>query len=333
MKRRSFASWLALAAPLPLPSTASAANEQASTAECIAGARAGGGFDLSCKLAQAMLAAQRPLQLRYMPGGIGAVAYTTIVNKRPADAQAIVAFSSGSLLNLAQGKFGPYTEADVRWLAVVGTDYGVIAVRRDSRFRSLQDVLQALKADPRAVAFGAGGTIGSQDWFKAALLARAAGVSHKLMRFVAFEGGGEAMVALEGGHVDVMTGDVAEVSQRPSAGTGSGTGNADLRLLAVLADKRLPGPHANVPTAREQGVDLVWPTARGFYLGPKVSDEAFRDWSDSLRKAMAAPEFAQQRAAHGLYPLSLTGDELQAFIRDSMLRYRALAAEFALPKR
>src|SRR5207344_1436056 len=110
-------------------------------AECIAGARAGGGFDLSCKLAQAMLAPQRSLQLRYMPGGIGAVAYTNIVNKRPDDANAIVAFSSGSLLNLAQGKFGPYTESDVRWLAIVGTDYGVIAVRKDSRFRSLQDVL------------------------------------------------------------------------------------------------------------------------------------------------------------------------------------------------
>lgn len=364
MKRRGFASWLALGghvgpvgfhgphgsfgslgslgslgSVLALSASSPAvAAEPLQQAECIAGARAGGGFDLSCKLAQAMLAAQRPLQLRYMPGGIGAVAYTTIVNKRPADAQAIVAFSSGSLLNLAQGKFGPYTEADVRWLAVVGTDYGVIAVRKDSRFRSLQDVLQALKADPRAVAFGAGGTIGSQDWFKAALLARAAGVSHKLMRFVAFEGGGEAMVALEGGHVDLMTGDVAEVSQRLSITSGSsssssGSGNAGLRLLAVLADKRLPGLHANVPTAREQGVDLVWPTARGFYLGPKVSDEAFRDWTDSLRKAMAAPDYAQQRAAFGLYPLSLTGDELQAFIRDSMARYRALAAEFALPKR
>ncbi len=62
--------------------------------------------------------------------------------------------------------------------------------------------------------FGAGGTVGSQDWMKAALTAKAAGLNPKSMRFVAFEGGGEAITALQGGHVQVYSGDASEARQQ-----------------------------------------------------------------------------------------------------------------------
>ena len=295
-------------------------------AECVVPAKAGGGFEVTCKLAQALLADQRALQLSYLPGGIGAVAYTTTIAERPAQPQTVIAFSSGSLLNLAQGKFGPHTEADVRWLAVIATDHGVVAVRKDSPYRTLADLINALRANPRAVSFAAGGTLGSQDWFKAALLARAAGVSHKLIRFVAFEGGGDALHALQGGHVAVFTGDAAEVHQFMAQG-------GSVRLLAVLSPARLPGALAAVPTAREQNIDLIWPIARGLYLGPKVSDATFSDWVDVLRKAMERPAYREMVQAQGLYPMNKTGAELDAFVRESMARYRQLASEFELPKR
>jgi putative tricarboxylic transport membrane protein len=273
-----------------------------------------------------MLEDTTSLSLTYAPGGIGALVYSTMAAQRSASETSLVAFSSGSLLNIAQGKFGPHTEGDVRWVAVVGTDYGVIAVRKDSPLRSLADLVKALKTDPRSVSFGAGGTLGSQDWFKAALLARAAGVSHKAIRFVAFEGGGDALSALEGGHLSVFAGDAAQVSQRLA-------NNGSVRVLAVLADQRLPGVYAHVPTAKEQGIDLSWPIARGFYVGAKVSDAAFREWSEAFRRAMLKGDFARIQADHGLYPLSLVGDDLQLFIRRSMDQYRRLAADFELPKR
>ena len=148
--------------------------------ECIAPAKPGGGFDLTCKLAQSALLDGKyikdPMRVTYMPGGIGAVAYNAIVAQRPAENNTIVAFSGGSLLNLAQGKFGRYTDADVRWLAGVGTDYGALIVAENSPFKSIKDVVAAIKADPTKVVFGAGGTVGSQDWMKAALTARAAGI-------------------------------------------------------------------------------------------------------------------------------------------------------------
>ncbi|MEO8151632.1 MAG: tripartite tricarboxylate transporter substrate-binding protein [Rhizobacter sp.] len=295
--------------------------------ECIVGAKPGGGFDLSCKLAQAALAAGRyttdPLRVSYMPGGIGAVAFNTVVAQRPAEANTIVAFSSGSLLNLAQGKFGRHHETSVRWLAAIGMDHGAVMVAAASPYTSLKDLMAALRADPGKVVFGAGGTVGSQDWVKAALIARAAGVNHKAMRFVAFEGGGEAITALQGGHIHVLMGDVAESMAQVAGGS-------PVRMLAVMSEQRLPGALAKVPTAREQGFDIQWPIVRGFYMGPKVSDADFKVWSDTFRKLLADPVYDQLRAERGLSALALTGAELDAKVLHQVQAYRRLAAEFGL---
>lgn len=295
--------------------------------ECIAPAKPGGGFDLTCKLAQTALQDGKfitdPMRVSYMPGGIGAVAYNAVIAQRPGENNTIVAFSGGSLLNIAQGKFGRYNENDVRWLAAIGADFGAIIVSDSSPFKSLKDVLDAVKADPAKVVFGAGGTVGSQDWMKAALTAKAAGLNPKAMRFVAFEGGGEAMTALQGGHVHVYSGDASEAVQQMNAGT-------KIRILAVMADKRLVGDLANVPTAKEQGVDIQWPIIRGFYMGPKVSDADFKLWSDSFKKMMATPAYDKLRAERGLFPFDLTGAEADAYIKERVQVYRKLAEEFGL---
>jgi putative tricarboxylic transport membrane protein len=295
--------------------------------ECIAPAKPGGGFDLTCKLAQSALMDGKyiadPMRISYMPGGIGAVAYNAIVAQRPAEANTIVAFSGGSLLNLAQGKFGRYNENDVRWLAAVGSDYGAIVVAANSPLKSLQDLVAAVKADPTKVVFGAGGTVGSQDWMKAALTAKAAGLDPKAMRFVAFEGGGEAITALQGGHVQVYSGDASEAEEQIKAG-------AKIRVLAVMADKRLDGALAGVPTAKEQGMDIQWPIIRGFYVGPKVSDADYKTWVATFDKMMATPEFDKRRAERGLFQFAKTGAELDAFVKERVGYYRKLAADFGL---
>lgn len=295
--------------------------------ECIAPANPGGGFDLTCKLAQTALLEGKfitePMRVTYMPGGIGAVAYNTVVAQKPNMDNTIVAFSSGSLLNLAQGKFGRYTENDVRWLAAVGTDYGAVIVAENSPFKSLKEVMAALKADPTKVVLGAGGSVGSQDWMKAALIARAGGVNPKTMRYVAFEGGGEAMTALQGGHIQVFTGDAAEALQQIKAG-------AKIRLLAVMNDKRLTGDMANIPTAAEQGYDVEWPIVRGYYLGPKVSDADYKVWADTFSKMLATPAYDKLRTERGLFPMALTGAPVDAFVKRQVATYRKLAEEFGL---
>lgn len=321
MQRRHLLS-LCFAAALP-----ARAASPSDAIDCLVPAKAGGGFDLTCRLAGAMLgpgrAGKRAMDISYLPGGIGAVAFDRMASGKLANPDTLVAFSSGSLLNLAQGKFGPHTAADVRWVAAIATDYGVIAVRDDSPIRSLAMLDTALQKDLLGVVFGAGGTVGSQDWIKAALLVKAAGRDHKSMRFVSFEGGGEALTALAGRHVTVFCGDMAEVAQAMAAG-------APVRILAVLAPNRLPGLHAGLPTAREQGVNLSWPTVRGLYVGRGIGEAAYQRWVALFAAALAAPGIDAIRSRYGFYPFALTGKPLEDFVHEQIRAYGVMARELGL---
>lgn len=297
--------------------------------ECIVPSKPGGGFDLTCKLAQKALQenpaknpADAALHVSYLPGGIGAVAWSSVISQRRAEPDTLIAFSGGSLLNLAQGKFGKASAADVRWVAAIGTDYGMVAVRADSPYRTLNDLVDALKRDPAKISIGAGGTIGSQDWLKVALIAKQGKIDPKSLRFVAFEGGGESFTALLAGHVQAVSGDVSEASLHAVTDK--------IRVLAVLSDARLPGPLANVPTAREQGFDVTWPLIRGVYMGPQVPDADYRRWVAAFDRMMAAKSFDQLRAAHGLYPFAMTGAALTEYVKKTVENYGRQAREFGL---
>jgi len=297
--------------------------------ESIAPAAPGGGFDLTCKLAQSALLESKllksPMRVTYMPGGVGAVAYNAVVAQRPADAGTITAFSSGSLLNLAQGKFGRFDENAVKWLAAIGTSYGAIAVRSDSPYKTLDDLVAAIKADPSKVVIGSGGTVGSQDWMQTALLARAAGIDPTRLRYVAMEGGGELATALLGGHIQVASTDISDSVPHIASG--------DMRILAVLSEERLPNATvSDIPTAKEQGYDVVWPVIRGFYVGPKISDEAYAWWKNAFDQLLASDEFARLREQRELYPLALTGNELDAYVKQQVSQYKQLAQEFGLSR-
>jgi putative tricarboxylic transport membrane protein len=296
--------------------------------ECIAPSKPGGGFDLTCKLAQKGLMElnllSKPMRVTYQPGGIGAVAYNSVIAQRSDDKNLIVAFSGGSLLNLAQGKFGRYSENDVRWVAAEGVDYGMLAVRADSPYQNLSDLIGALKQDPVAVVFGAGGTVGSQDWMKSAIIAKESGIDYRAMRYVPFEGGGEAQTALLGGHIQAYSGDISEIQGMLESG--------NLRVLAVMSEQRLSAPFDQVPTAMEQGYELSWPIIRGFYVGPEVSDEDYQWWVDSFDTMLADPRFNTMRVKLGMFPYAKTGTELDAEIKLRMAHYRSLAAEFGLTR-
>jgi len=315
--------------PLAMLLAVQAGAQSMHPSECIVPAKPGGGMDLTCKLARKGLEpvakqthVNPALRISYLPGGIGAVAWSSVLSQRRAEPDTLVAFSGGSLLNLAQGKYGKASAADVRWVAALGTDYGMIAVREDSPYKTLRDLLDAIKRNPAAISIGAGGTVGSQDWLKVSVLAKQAGSEPKSLRFVAFEGGGESFTALLAGYVQAVSGDVSEAALHAASGK--------IRVLAVMADKRLPGPLAHVPTAREQGFDLTWPIIRGVYMGPNVPDKDYRKWVAAFEKMMAQPSFEQLRAAHGLYPFSMTGDALTGYVNNTVDEYGKRAKELGL---
>ena len=262
--------------------TASAwAVEAPSRTECIAPAKPGGGFDLTCKLIQVSLmetgAIKKPMRVTYM-----------------------------------------------RWLASVGTDYGMIAVRTDSPWKDLPSFMAAMEKKPASIVIGAGASIGSQDWMKAALLAQKANVDPHKMRYVAFEGGGEPVTALLGNHVQAVSGDLSEMVPYLQ-------GNK-IRVLAVFANERLPGALADVPTAKEQGYDPVWPIIRGFFVGPKVSDADYQWWVDEFTKLQQTDAFKKQRELRGLFEFNMNGKELDAYVKKQVEAYRQQAKSFGLAK-
>lgn len=299
----------------------------ASGVECIAPARPKGGFDITCDLIRMGLRQTQivtdPVVNTYMPGGVGAVTFNAIITQRNAEPNTLVAFSGGSLFNIAQGRFGRYTERDVKWLAAIGIDYGVLIVRASSPLASLKDLITAIRNQPDKVVFGGSGTVGGQDWMKVTLVARAAGVDYKMMRFVGFEGGGEANAALAGGHVDVVSGDISEAIGMIRLG-------APVRILSVFSDQRLPGKLHTIPTAQESGFDIQWSNIRGVYLGPKVPDADYQRWVSTFNKLLIHPEFARLREEAGLLPFAKTGAALDGEVRTLLNGYRRMSVETGL---
>lgn len=293
----------------------------AHAAECIVPAQPKGGFDTTCKLLQEGLQRSHayvdPMSVVDMPGGVGAVAFNAIITRRDAEPNTLVAFSGGSLFNIVQGNFGKYTDRDVKWLSAIGLDYGVLVVRRDSPLASLKDLVAKLSREPDKVVFGFSGTTGSQDWTKIMLVGRAAHVNSKSMRFVGFEGGGEASVALAGGYVDVVSGDMSEAFGLIQAG-------APLRILVVFSGKRLTGALKDIMTAKEQGYDIEWPNIRGLYMGPHVPDADYQRWVATINRMLVHPEFASLREESGLAPFAMTGAPLNNYIRDLVKKYRRM---------
>ncbi|MBL0729423.1 tripartite tricarboxylate transporter substrate binding protein [Piscinibacter sp. HJYY11] len=295
--------------------------------ECIAGAQPGGGFDRTCKLLRTAFAddpsLNRHFRIRHMPGGIGAVAWHTVTSQRRAEPNTLVAFSTGSVLNIVLGRFGKGTVNDVRWIATVGADHGAVAVRADAPYADLPSLLAHLKAKPSSVIFGGGGRLGSQDWMKSALVARAAGVPHKAMRYVAFEGGGESLTALISGHIHVYAGDASEIAPFVKSG--------EVRLLTVLAAARLPGVLSNVPTPRELGVSIEeWTTVRGVYAGPDVPPADVERLTRIFERISRSESFVKARDDLGMTPFNLRGEALTTYVKKDAQRLKKLASDFGL---
>jgi putative tricarboxylic transport membrane protein len=298
--------------------------------ECIAPANAGGGWDFTCrqigKTLYDLKTIASPMQVVNMAGGSGGVAYAEVVSKRNEDNDLIVAASSATTTRLAQGAFPGSTMDQVRWVGTIGADYGVIAVSKDSDIKTLPELFEKVKTDPKSLAFAGGSAVGGWDHLKVLLAAKAAGINDiRKIKYVAFEGGGEAVTQLLGGHVQVFTGDISEAKGFADSG--------DLKILAVLADERLPGEEFNkFPTAKEQGIDAVGANWRGFYAPKGMSDDAYDYWVNAIKTTYASDEWKEVMANNGMMPLEKFGPDFEKFVADQISSTQTLSREIGLIK-
>ncbi len=274
------------------------------TTECIAPANPGGGWDFTCRQAgktlQDLQMIPGTMQVLNLAGGGGGVAFAEVVNKRNAENGLIVAASSATATRLAQGAYPGNTMDQVRWVASVGADYGIIAVAKDLAINTLPELMDKIKADPASISIAGGSAVGGWDHLKVLMAARKAGVADvRAVKYVAFDGGGEAVTQLLAGSVQAFTGDASEAKGFVDSG--------DIKVIAVLAPERLAGDFANFPTAKEQGLDVVGANWRGFYAPGGMSDDAYNYWVESISKMYASDQWKQVMETNGLAPLSLAG--------------------------
>ena len=278
-------------------------------AECIAPADPGGGWDFTCREVGRLLSEEKlvdgNVQVTNMPGGVGAVAWANVASKRADDPELIVATSTVGVTQIAQGKY-PSDIGTMRWLAMLGADVGIIAVAKDSPYESLDQLLEALKADPASVVTSGSTGAGGWDHIRLMMLAQAAGIEDLTgIRWVQFDGGGPAVTQMMGGQVQVVSADLGEIKGFVESG--------HIRVLAVLSDQPVSA-FPDLPTAKSQGYDVTGYNWRGFYTGGDVSDEDYQAWVDKLQKLYESDGWQETARSSGLEPIWRGGQEFADYV-------------------
>lgn len=289
---------------------ATGAGSAATAAECIAPANPGGGWDFTCrqigKIMYDIGAVDTPVQVTNMPGAGGGLAYGNVVNERNDDPDLIIAASSATTTRLAQNAYAGMTADQVRFVGAIGADPGVIVVAADSPYENLTDLVEAIKADPGSVAFAGGSAVGGFDHMKPLMVLQKAGFTDiTAVKYIGVDGGADAITQTVGGFTQAMTGDMSEVV--------SFLNNGDIRVIAVLTEERVPG-FDDIPTAKEQGYDVVAVNWRGLYVPKGISDERFDEWADKLQQVADSDEWAEAMAANGLAPFTKVGGDFQSYV-------------------
>ena len=215
------------------------------------------------------------------PGGGGNIMFA-YVNTHAGDAHYLMVGTTAMLSNHIVGS-GKLNHTDFTPIASLFNDYVVFAVNADSPIKTGKDLVDRLKSNPRSISVGFATSLGSHNHIAAGLLMKTAGGNARELKSVAFKGSAEAVTALLGGHLELVTTAGGNVAAHVQTGK--------LRVVAVSADKRLSGVFANVPTWKEQGVNLVYGGWRSI-MGPKgltAAQVAF--WEGALRKAAQSNEW------------------------------------------
>ncbi len=295
-------------------------------AECIAPANPGGGWDFTCrtigKIMHDIGAVDKPIQVTNMAGGGGGLAYGHVVNERADDADLIVAASSATATRLAQNAYAGMTADQVRFVGAIGADPGVIVVAKDSEFQDLGQLLNAIKEDPGSVAFAGGSAVGGFDHLKPLMLLQRVGFDDiTKVKYIGVDGGADAITQTVGGFTQAMTGDMSEIVGFLKSG--------EIRALAVLTEERVPG-FDDIPTAKEQGFDVVAVNWRGLYVPKDVSDDTFNMWAERLQKVADSAEWQEAMVANGLAPFTKVGGDFQGYIDQVVEEVRQLSKDIGV---
>ncbi len=312
MRRDTFRKSLAaLAATGGLPLSALAATNL----KMMIPANPGGGWDTTGRaLGKALLDGKLADTVTFenKGGAAGALGLAQFVAGSKGDGNAIMVMGAVMLGGLITGK-PPVSLSSATPLARLTSEYNVFVLPANSPFKTMKDVIEQFKKDPGSVKWG-GGSRGSTEHIAAAMIARQVGVDATKINYVAFRGGGEATAAILGGNVTIGGGGYSEMAEYIAAGK--------MKALAVTSGARLKG--INVPTLKEQGIDVEIGNWRGVYGAPGITPEQSKTLIDLLVKATKTKSWAESLEKNNWTPALLTGAEFAKFVDDDFASLRAI---------
>jgi putative tricarboxylic transport membrane protein len=232
-------------------------------------------------------------------GGAGAKAMAYMAGS-PADGSVFYG-TTPSYINTSLLSKPEKTYEDLDPVVNLFQDPQIVFVRADSPYKSLKDVVEDAKKNPNKVRVGVS-TPGSLDRQVMEQLKAETGTE---MTIITHDGGGDVMLSVLNGTSTVGIGEIAELRGQIDA--------KKVRLITTYTDERLP-QFADVPTAKEQGINLVVRKFRGI-AGPKgLPREIVAHWEDATQKVLQSPEFKAVYEKDALIPSFMNQEQYKKFL-------------------
>lgn len=282
---------------------------------------AGGGTDA---IARAMAKSaepvfRQPVTISNKIGANGAAGMTDGVNS-PADGYTVTAVAIETVLHPIMGNV-KWTPSDFKAIMMTNYDPISVAVRIDSPYKTLDEVIKAAKANPGKLKLATLAP-GAITHLSGLALQEKTGTQFAMVPFPT--GGAAAITDLIGGHVDVACITAAEMSEHVKADK--------IRLLAIMDSQRMKG-FPDVPTAKDAGTDLKFGVWRGLAVPAKTPDAVVKVLHDGFKKAMEDPKFIQimEEGEFGIRYDS--GANFQRFMNDETKQLAPLLEKAGLAKK
>lgn len=295
--------------------------------ECIAPAGPGGGWDTTMRMTTKVLTELKlvpvPMPVINKPGGGGGVALSYLQKKKGKDDTLVVYSPPILLINLTGST--PLSYKNVTPISMLINDFGAYAVPKNSRFKNIKEVMEAIKKDPKSVKVGGMSAMGSMDHIQFLVAAKAAGVKDlKAIQYIAFQGG-EGIAALMGGHIDLLSTGMAETIGPMQSG--------DIKVLAVSSPTRIKsGAMMTVPTLRESGIDAEFINWRGIFGPENMPAYAVKYMEEALAKMVKTPEWREIAQRNGWTQVYMNSADFAKFLDKTNTEYKTLLAEIGMLK-
>lgn len=294
--------------------------------ELVVGVSPGGGMDKSARFLQQISQARglvgTNMTVVNKPGGGGTIALNYL-NQHAGDPHYLAVFSIGLVTNQIVG-LTPLNHTEVTPIALLANEYVGFAVNADSPLTSGKDVIQHLRKDPGALSISFASARGNANHLAIVLVMKAAGVDYKRLRTPVYNSAGEATVAILGKHVDMAASGAANFIQHFQSGK--------LRPIAISGPQRLGGALANVPTWREQGIDVVMSNWYVLIAPKGIGAAQLAYWEDVMRKVTQSEEWQKTMREQHWDPSFLDAAATRRYLAAQHGEFRSVLADLELAK-